>query len=96
MVFPAVSVLFLAGTALVVALNASIGGLAPAERRASILSRYATWQDIGSGTGPLLGLFLATRMGFGWTYGGGAAVMAAAALLYAWAVSRERPAVVSK
>ena len=95
-VFPAVSVLFLAGTALVVALNASIGGLAPAERRASILSRYATWQDIGSGTGPLLGLFLATRMGFGWTYGGGAAVMAAAALLYAWAVSRERPAVVSK
>lgn len=90
-VFPAVSVLFIAGTALVVALNASIGGLAPVERRASVLSRYATWQDVGSGTGPFVGLLLATNVGFGWTYAGGAAIMAAAGLLYAWAVSRERP-----
>ena len=89
-VFPAVSVLFIAGTALVVALNASIGQLAPVEHRASVLSRYATWQDVGSGTGPLVGFLLVTSAGFGWTYGGAAAVMTAAGLLYAWAVSREQ------
>jgi len=88
-VFPAVSILFIAGTALVVALNASIGGLAPVERRASVLSRYATWQDMGSGTGPFVGLLMATNVGFGWTYAGGATVMAAAGLLYALAVSRK-------
>ena len=89
-VFPAVSALFIAGTALAVSLNASIGELAPPERRASVLSRYATWQDVGSGTGPLVGFHLVTTVGFGWTYGGGAIIMAAAGLLYLWAIARTR------
>ncbi len=89
-VFPAVSALFIAGTALAVSLNASIGELAPPERRASVLSRYATWQDVGSGTGPLVGFHLVTTVGFGWTYGGGAIIMAGAGLLYLWAIARTR------
>ena len=89
-IFPAVSLLFIAGTALAVSLNASIGELAPPERRASVLSRYATWQDVGSGTGPLVGFHLVTTVGFGWTYGGGAIIMAGAGLLYLWAIARTR------
>ena len=38
-----------------------------------------------AGTGPIVGLWTVTNMGFGWAYGTGAALMAAAALLH-WAV----------
>src|SRR5690606_34497629 len=79
------SVIFLTSTALLVSLNASVAELAPPERRATILGRYTTWADVGSGTGPIIGLPLVTGIGFGWAYGAGAAVMAMAALAY-WAV----------
>jgi MFS family permease len=79
------SVIFIASTGLVVSLNASAAELAPADRRAMVLSRYATWADIGSGTGPIVGLPLVTTVGFGWTYGAAAALMALGGLLY-WAV----------
>ena len=82
---PAFSVVFVAGTALTVSLNASIAELAPAERRAAVLSRYATWADVGSGTGPIIGLPLVTTWGFGWAYGGAAALALVAALAY-WAM----------
>jgi len=79
------SVIFVGSTALMISLNASAAELAPPERRAMVLSRYATWADIGSGTGPLVGLSLVASVGFGWAYGGGAVLMAAAAIWY-WSV----------
>ena len=90
MAIPAFSVIFLASTALIVSLNASAAELAPPERRAMILSRYATWADIGSGTGPIIGLPFVTGIGFGWAYGSGAALMAAAAVVY-WVVFGRPP-----
>ena len=82
---PAFTVVFVAGTALMVSLNASIADLAPPERRAAVLSRYATWADVGSGTGPIIGLPLVTTWGFGWAYGGAAALAVVAAIAY-WTV----------
>ncbi|MEE8517945.1 MAG: hypothetical protein V3S98_02335, partial [Dehalococcoidia bacterium] len=82
---PAFSVIFLTSTALIVTLNATAADLAPADRRAAVLSRYATWADIGSGTGPVVGLPFVTGVGFGWAYGAGAVLMALSAMLY-WAV----------
>jgi MFS family permease len=88
---PAFTVIFLASTALQISLNASAAELAPADRRAAVLSRYATWADVGSGTGPLVGLTMVTQVGFGWAYGAGALLMGVAALLY-WSVFVRRPA----
>jgi MFS family permease len=79
---------FLANTALHVTLNASVGELAPLGKRAAILSWYTTWADIGSGTGPVLGLPLVTMAGFGWAYGSAAALLVVAALLYAIVFAR--------
>ena len=81
------SVIFLASSALMISLNASAAELAPPERRAMALGRYTTWADIGSGTGPIVGLPLAASAGFGWAYGSGAALMLVAAIVY-WAVFR--------
>lgn len=44
---------FGAVAAAVTALDSTIGGLAPPRRRARVMSRYATWQDVGSAIGPL-------------------------------------------
>ena len=82
---PAFSVVFVASTALIVSLNASIADLAPAQRRVVVLSRYATWADLGSGTGSIIGLPLVTTLGFGWAYGGAAALGVVATLAY-WAM----------
>ena len=79
---PAFSVIFVASTALMVSLNASAAELAPPERRAAVLSRYATWADVGSGTGPIVGLTLVNEVGFGWAYGSGAVVMGLAGITY--------------
>ena len=87
---PAFSVVFVASTALVVSLNASIADLAPAGRRATVLSRYATWADVGSGTGAVIGLPLVTTLGFGWVYGGAAALALVAALTYGAMFARGR------
>ena len=55
------------------------------DRRAVVLSRYATWADIGSGSGAAIGLPLVAGAGFGLAYGIGAALMTLAGLTY-WAV----------
>jgi len=81
---PMFAVVFTAGTALTIALNASAAEIAPPGMRAVILGRYTTWADIGSGSGPIIGLPLVTSAGFGWAYGGASALMMAAAILY-WA-----------
>ncbi|MEE9199135.1 MAG: MFS transporter, partial [Dehalococcoidia bacterium] len=45
---------FVGTTASLTSLDALAGGLAPVDRRAQVMSRYATWQDVGSAIGPLL------------------------------------------
>jgi MFS family permease len=82
---PMYAIIFGSGTALTVSLNASVAELAPADRRAVVLSRYATWADIGSGSGAAIGLPLVAATGFGLAYGLGAGLMALAGLTY-WAV----------
>ena len=86
---PMFGVVFVCGTALTVTLNASIAEMAPRGRRAIILSRYATWTDIGSGTGTIIGLPLVAGLGFGWTYALASALVSGAAIAY-WAVFRGR------
>lgn len=47
-------VAFVATAASLTSLDALVGGLAPLHRRAQVMSRYASWQDVGSAIGPLL------------------------------------------
>lgn len=79
---PAFTCVFFSSTALLVSLNASIADLAPVSRRTAILSRYATWSDIGSGTGPIVALPMVATLGFSWTYGAAAVVTLSALATY--------------
>ncbi len=45
---------FAATGASITALDATVGTLAPANRRATVMSMYATWQDVGSAIRPLV------------------------------------------
>ena len=45
---------FAATGASITALDATVGALASANRRATVMSMYATWQDVGSAIGPLV------------------------------------------
>jgi MFS family permease len=54
---------FVAMTGAVVALDASAGDIATQERAAQVMSRYATWRDLGSALGPLLGFAAAGVLG---------------------------------
>ena len=47
-------VAFLGVDAAVISLNAAVGGMAPVERRPQVMSRLASWQDLGFASGPLL------------------------------------------
>ncbi len=51
-----VIVTFAASTAALVQLQTAAGDLASTDRRAAVLSTYATFQDLGAAIGPLLGL----------------------------------------
>ena len=45
---------FLGVTAAMISLNAAVGGMAPVHRRPQVMSRLASWQDLGFASGPLL------------------------------------------
>ncbi len=47
-------VAFLGVTAAHISLNAAVGGMAPVHRRSQVMSRLASWQDLGFASGPLL------------------------------------------
>jgi len=84
---------FLSGTALTVTLDATAGDLAPAERRAEIMSRYATWLDLGSATGPLLAYAIGISLGLPMMYMGGVFILLSAGVFYLFAFSRRPVAV---
>ncbi len=68
-VIPSFTLIFFSGTGLLVTLNASIAENAPPQTRLAILGRYATFSDIGSGTGPIIGLAMVEHLGVSWAYG---------------------------
>ena len=47
-------VAFVGVTAAIISLNAAVGGMAPVHLRPQVMSRLASWQDLGFATGPLV------------------------------------------
>jgi MFS family permease len=77
----AIAMTFVAATALTVALAATAGDLAPPERRSAVMSSYATFLDLGSALGPLLGLAFASLATLRGLYAAAAVVLLLAAVL---------------
>lgn len=86
-VIPAVVLAFVSSTTLIVLLHARAGDLAPAERRAAVMSMYATFLDLGSALGPLVGLSVGTLGALRGAFVGGAMLLLLMALLYRRAVA---------
>lgn len=66
---------FLATAASTISLDALVGGLVPANRRAKVMSRYATWQDVGSAIGPLVAFAVVSFSSLTPVYVGGAILL---------------------
>jgi MFS family permease len=79
---------FAATGASITALDATVGGLAPVNRRAIVMSRYATWQDVGSAIGPLVAYAVLGFASLSLVYIGGAVLMVLALLVFASVFSR--------
>ena len=69
--------------------DALAGDMAPRDRRSTVMSRYATWQDLGSATGPLLGYLALGFASLTWVYAVNACLMGISMLIFA-VVFRER------
>jgi len=87
LILAAVLSAFVASTALTVTLHATAGDLAPPDRRNAVLSAYATFLDLGSALGPLIGLSLASLAALQGLYNGAAVLLLLAALSF-WLVFR--------
>ena len=90
----AVMLAFIASTALIVLLHSRAGDLAPVARRAAVMSVYATFLDLGSALGPLVGLSVGTLGALRWALLGGALLLLTMAVLYR-RVTRETPRLVA-
>ena len=82
LMLPAVLAAFVASMVLTVTLNATAGDLAPPDRRSAVVSTYATFLDLGSSLGPLIGLSFASLATLRGVYGGAAVLLLAATLLF--------------
>ena len=78
----AVLLAFASSTALIVLLHARAGELAPAPRRAAVLSVYATFLDLGAALGPLIGLSVGTLGALRWAFLACALLLLLIALVY--------------
>ena len=81
---------FVSSTALIVLLHARAGELAPGARRAAVLSIYATFLDLGSALGPIVGLSVGTLDALRWALAVGAVLLVLIAFVYRWVAARER------
>lgn len=72
--------LFVAATGVSATLDAAAGDLAPAERRAQVMSSYADWTDLGAALGPLLALAFIEQIGLRPVYTLGALLLVSAAV----------------
>lgn len=86
----AVLAAFVASTALTVTLHSTAGDLAPPDRRNAVVSTYATFLDLGSALGPLIGLSFASLAALQGLYVGAAMLLVVAALLF-WLAFRRAP-----
>jgi len=82
-------IVFLGGSLLSIALPVEIGRAATAPNRSYALAAQATWSDLGAAAGPILGYFLAERLGLLWGYG---LAMGLAALLILLRATRKSSA----
>jgi MFS family permease len=84
----------LASTALTAASDAAAGDLAPAARRADVMSGYSDWIDIGSAIGPPLAFALAEGLGLRASYGVTAVLLAGVGCWFvlAWRRAASPPA----
>lgn len=69
--------LFITSVLATTSMDAAAGELVPDNARASVMAKYANWQDLGGAIGPLVGLVVADAFGFQTGY------LIAAALLVA-------------
>jgi len=72
---------FLATIAASTSLDAMVGGLAPVNRRANVMSRYATWQDLGSAIGPIVAFSILTFTSLSTIYFLGASLLSVAIIM---------------
>jgi MFS family permease len=71
------------GTAISISLDASVADVATEPRRGQFISRYVTFTDLGSASGPLVSyLLLSVQIGLEWVYLGGLALLIVACTLY--------------
>ncbi len=76
-----IAVVFVCATAATVLLVSSAGDLSPPEHRASVMSTYATFADIGAAMGPIAALSTESLSGLRAAYFGGAILLLLTAVL---------------
>jgi MFS family permease len=81
-VVPAVVSMFVAATALTVSLDSAAGDVAARTGDVRVMTRYATWLDLGAALGPIIGLALGTLAALRAVYLGGGVILVSAAVLY--------------
>lgn len=81
--------LFLSATAARVTLDALAGDLAPPERRSQTMSTYATWSDLGSAAGPLVGWIIGIGLGLNWMYLASASTLLVVSIAFSSVYRRE-------
>ena len=78
----ALAVTFIAGLALEITLDVSMGETAPDHMRADAMARRSTWSDLGAAIGPLAGFLIGPALGFDIAYCIGAALIGLATSAY--------------
>ena len=63
-----VPIVFAATTAGKITLDASAGDLSSESDRSGVMSRYATWTDLGAAFGPIAGYALLSVLNIQWIY----------------------------
>ena len=63
-----VPIVFAATTASKITLDASAGDLSSESDRSEVMSRYATWTDLGAASGPVAGYALLSVLNIQWIY----------------------------
>ncbi len=81
-------VAFLGVTAAHISLNAAIGGMAPVHRRPQVMSRLASWQDLGFASGPLLAYAALGSVSLTTIYVAGACILLMALVAQVFAFAR--------
>ena len=83
----ALPLLFLAGTAVSITLDASVGDLASRQHRAQVLGRYTTSSDLGSASGPLVGFVAVSSVGLSVLYSGTAFLLITILAIYTYVMT---------